>query len=166
MLELAAPPALPVAPALSVTGDHAPRRFRLAFADQQLALSAGNASGSTQWLMSAFMLLSAAAMLNYIVGKRGHAAAMRERAARYGAYLAQQHERLAGCATQQRIDAVSRHPDPAGLAARIDQRSGLWLCEPDDPDFLSARLGLGRVSAQCQARPPRGEPLLTPDRAA
>lgn len=52
--------------------------------------------------------------------------------------------RLTALADKQRAIALSIDPDPDQLEARINERERLWERRPDDPDFLSVRLGKGK----------------------
>lgn len=51
---------------------------------------------------------------------------------------------LTALADKQREIALSIDPDPDQLEARINERERLWERRPDDPDFLSVRLGKGK----------------------
>ena len=51
---------------------------------------------------------------------------------------------LTGVADKQRAISLSIDPDPDQLVERINKRERLWERRPDDPDFLSVRLGKGK----------------------
>jgi Winged helix-turn helix len=63
----------------------------------------------------------------------------------YKQLLAQIREQLQKYADEQRQIALLSAPAPEMLEARIKDRSRLWERRPDDPDFLAARVGIGRL---------------------
>src|SRR6266487_535740 len=63
----------------------------------------------------------------------------------YKNILVQIREQLQKYADEQRQIALLSNPAPETLEARIKERSRLWERRPNDPDFLAARVGIGRT---------------------
>ncbi len=62
---------------------------------------------------------------------------------KYRKVLAKLRARLSRMAAEQRRVALLVDPAPAALEACITERSHLWERRPEDPDFLSVRVGKG-----------------------
>lgn len=161
-IELAAPPNAPSAPRLQWPGIVMPAAF--AVASLAATVSSPHANGPMNFLTTGFMGASALTGLwSYVSERRRHARDMAERAARYDSYLEQRRAQLAAQVNRLRIEALDEDPDLHTLRGRVRQRARVWMREPGDPDYLHARIGLGRAPTRFTIKTARHEPLLAPD---
>ncbi len=161
-IELAAPPNAPSAPRLQWPGIVLPAAF--AIASLAATLSAPHVNGPMNFLTTGFMGMSALAGLwTYASERRRYSHEMAERSARYGAYLEQRRAHLAAQANRLRVESLDEDPDLHTMLGRVRKRARVWMREPGDPDYLQARIGLGRVPAGMTIKTARYEPLLAPD---
>ena len=80
----------------------------------------------------------------------------------YRAILAEIRVQLTQQADEQRQIALLTDPDPSDLEGQISERSHLWERRPEDPDFLSVRVGKGTQPFSVQLQMPEidtAEPL-------
>ncbi len=68
----------------------------------------------------------------------------RENDRKYKKLLAKLRTRLNAQAAEQRLVALLTDPDPETLEEHIKERAHLWERRPDDPDFLTVRVGKGK----------------------
>jgi len=68
----------------------------------------------------------------------------RENDKKYKKLLAKLRTHLKAQADEQRLVALLTDPDPEVLEEQITQREHLWERRPDDPDFLTVRVGKGK----------------------
>ncbi|MHB8598009.1 MAG: FtsK/SpoIIIE domain-containing protein [Ktedonobacteraceae bacterium] len=78
--------------------------------------------------------------------------------------LSKIREQLTAQTEKQREVALLTDPDPAELEERIQERAHLWERRPEDPDFLSVRVGKGKCLLTVTLKTPEidvAEPLIT-----
>ncbi len=88
----------------------------------------------------------------------------REGDKKYRKALSKLRKQLTAQADKQREVALITDPDPEVLEERIKERSHLWERRPEDPDFLSVRVGKGKRPFAITLQTPEidvTEPLIT-----
>lgn len=89
--------------------------------------------------------------LRYGLGRRKYSQLEQQRAELYTRYLTGVEDRLQTHAKRQRELAVQMHPPLRDCVGRVEGPAlNLWERHPGDEDFLSLRLGVGRVPAAAQ----------------
>ncbi len=87
----------------------------------------------------------------------------REGDKKYRKVLSKLRKELTSYAEKQREVALLTDPDPPELEVRIQERSHLWERRPEDPDFLSVRVGKGKRPLTVALKTPDidvAEPLI------
>ncbi len=83
----------------------------------------------------------------------------RVNARRYTKLLAEMSEALQHRADEQRSIATICDPPPSELEIRIREHTRLWERRPEDPDFLSVRVGVGTLPLSGTFSVPADDPL-------
>ena len=86
------------------------------------------------------------------------------RTEKYEQYLSRCEERLKAFSAEQKSIACSANPGPETCLSMASERSsGLWVRTPQDPDFLSLRVGLGEEPLKMSVKTPKLGVLLEED---
>ena len=165
-VEIQAPPAIPTRPASSLVAVLLPLGFTVLGLGLSLAFLASN----TSYLFLSLPLMLGSGLvgvINYTNERRRYRGALNERAQVYGEHLAERRRQLTRLAQQQRDASLLTYPDyeQCLAIARRESRetaSHLWerssgLERARDDDFLSLRVGTGRLPSSFKAKPPASQ---------
>ncbi len=163
--EIVPPPGLPQRPQFSLVTLLVPGLFAISALIMAISTHRPGHNGSPMnFLFAAFTGVSALlSAVNYRLELRRFQDARRERSERYSAYLENKRAQLLADATRQRSAALDSHPGPDVCFARIARRSGVWMRERGDDDFMRVRVGLGTCERTGEVKAPAGDTLLNDD---
>lgn len=103
-------------------------------------------------------------IFTFAVGRRTYHKLVKAREAKYMAIIAGLRGELQQARDQQLQALHEIHPEPLECVSRVEHwDSRLWERSPQDPDFLSVRVGVGEMPALVSIKAPRQEITLDPD---
>lgn len=104
------------------------------------------------------------AFYNYYTTKKNYREAMSKRENTYLSALQSLREQLEAFQQRQRDVLTQAHPPISGCLERVKRQArSLWERVPKDPDFLSLRLGLGRLPLTVSIKVPTPYTATEPD---
>ena len=173
-IEIQDPPPIPGTPSSSLVAVLLPLGFTILALGISVAFMATNAS---YLLLSVPLMLGSGlvGIINYVNGFREHRKAMEKREQAYHAHLENCRTQLTCLSEQQRQASLEVHPDYdtcLAIAQRGTLQTARHLWERSsgiersrDPDFLQLRLGIGKLPATFQVKPPPSLPPVGEDNA-
>ncbi|NQS92536.1 MAG: type VII secretion protein EssC, partial [Chloroflexi bacterium] len=165
-VEIISPPSPPPEPSTSLTTILIPIG---GFAISMAIMVTVNASGSglgISMLYSVPMMLGTGvvSLINYRSQRKKYKKEMAERQQNYEDYLVTQRKDLEQMYFQQSSALLEIDPAPGECLRLVFQTdSRIWERCPDDPDFLSLRLGLGDQPFIMEVKPPPRNPTKDTD---
>lgn len=163
-VEIPAPPPMPNRPTGSLLAIILPGILALA----ALVVTASTAAmGNLAMSLLSFVFMgvtSLTALISYLMQRSGYSRAVRERADKYRALLETHRQQLVQAWNQQQMAQREIDPEPRECLARAEQRDRrLWERAPQDPDFLTVRLGLGKQPFGVTIKTPKHPEPTNPD---